>query len=187
MGAYILRAWTTCIPKTIATRGIRNPFLPEHISLQCRATLVDVCRSSSRCRRRHRQNACTSPKKQFQNSFIRGIHKWRNTLLLPLPQNSNFTKNVGLQCQLLWDHFVWSSQVHKTLLQMRACSLFYRMHVLYHYHQLFIVIDCVSFKENIIYVSFVFDPEINPHSLIVCCFISPTRLVIESMVICVTH
>ena len=67
------------------------------------------------------------------------------------------------------------------------CSLFYRMHVLYHYHQLFIVIDCVSFKENIIYVSFVFDPEINPHSLIVCCFISPTRLVIESMVICVTH
>ena len=41
--------------------------------------------------------------------------------------------------------FVWSSHSHKTPLQMRASSLFYLMHLMYHYHQLFIDIE----RENI--------------------------------------
>ena len=44
--------------------------------------------------------------------------------------------------------FVWSSHVHKTPLQIRASSLFYLMHVLYHPHQLFNVIE----RENILCV-----------------------------------
>ena len=52
--------------------------------------------------------------------------------------------------------FVWVSHIHKTLLQIRASSLFYLMRLLYHYHKLFIdikrenvlcVIDRVSFIE----------------------------------------
>ena len=41
--------------------------------------------------------------------------------------------------------FVWSSHTHKMTLQVRGSSLFYLMHLLYHYHQLFIDIE----RENL--------------------------------------
>ena len=37
--------------------------------------------------------------------------------------------------------FVWSSHIHKTLLQIWGQALFYLLHLLYHYHQFLIDIE----------------------------------------------
>ena len=51
--------------------------------------------------------------------------------------------------------FAWSSQVHKRLLQMRASSLFSLLLVLYHQHQLFIVIERKNIPCVFHHVSFI--------------------------------
>ena len=73
---------------------------------------------------------------------------WHNFAQLRMPRawpnlsqeldHPDYRVSIDMKCNFVMIPFVWSNQVHKTLLQIWVCSLFYLLHLLYQYHQLFI-------------------------------------------------
>ena len=50
-------------------------------------------------------------------------------------EGTNWRKKIRKIRMMMWDHSVWSRHIHKTSLQMRACSLFTPTTILYNHHK----------------------------------------------------